>query len=103
MRLRSLGTLKDLTELRELTPEPKAVKSKYFSSIDILCYGANLCSISMKILRDEIQVKNREGTLNALQDEVMRTFNPDFIYRGYTATKAKEFYKSIGIKPRHLK
>ena len=103
MRLRSLGTLKGLTELRELTPEPKAVKSKYFSSIDILCYGANLCSISMKILRDEIQVQNREGTLNALQDEVMRTLHQDFIYQGYTDARVKRFYKSVGLKPSETK
>ena len=103
MRLRSLGTLKGLEELRELIPEPKQVKSNCFSSIDILCYGANLCSISMKILRDEIQVQNREGTLKALQVEVMRTLHQDFIYQGYTDARVKRFYKSVGLKPSETK
>lgn len=57
----------------------------------------------MKILEDEIQVKDKYKTVDALMQEATRTFKPDFIQELYTPTITKKFYKSIGVKPRYQK
>jgi len=103
MRLNTLATLRELEELNTLERESKPIKSKYYSSVDILCYSVDLCSVAMKILRGEILVKDKDLVIDALIQETKKTQHPDFIYELYTDAKAKKFYKSIGIKPQHLK
>ena len=102
-QLQELQELKGLSGLSNLTSEARPIKNKYFSSIDALCYGANLCYIAHRILEDEIKVTDRYKTVDALMSEAIRTSKPDFINELYTPTTAKKFYKSVGIKPRHQK
>lgn len=104
MRLNSLGTLRGLSDIGTMeAKEPKPIKNKYFSSVDIICYSANLCYIASKVIHDEIKVKNPNQVINDLMQEVKRTFEDDFIHELYTPTITKKFYKSIGVKPRYQK
>lgn len=99
MRLNSLGTLRGLSDIGTMeAKEPKPIKSKYLSSVGIICYSTNLCYLSMKILHDEIKVKNKYEVCNKLMQEIKRTFKDDFIDELYTDAVTKKFYKQVGIK-----
>ncbi|MBN2963167.1 hypothetical protein JWV37_00100 [Sulfurospirillum sp. T05] len=77
------------------------------SQIEIILYSTKLCLFSMRILRNEITVKNRAKVLSMTLKEVLtlnRLLAKDNYYEEtITHKEAKEVFKRIGLKPRHIK
>jgi hypothetical protein len=103
-QLKQLYRLQSIKPLSKERPEPLKIP---ISEIELILYSSNLCLFSMRILRDEIKVKNREGTLNAVNKEILKLYSllsKDDYYQYATHTKndTKKFFKDIGLKPRHI-
>jgi hypothetical protein len=83
------------------------IDKSFMSGIDLISYTSNLLLFSARILRNEIQIPNREGTLNAVNKEILKLYSllsKDDYYQYATHTKndTKKFFKDIGLKPRHI-
>lgn len=57
MDIKPLEPLQRLQPMQTITDNTKAPKSPFLSEIELILYATNLCYYSMRILRDEIQVK----------------------------------------------
>lgn len=108
--MKPLSQLKQLSRLQSIKPllkeRPEPLKTP-LNEIELISYSSNLCLFSMRILRDEIKVKNREGTLNAVMQELSKLnslLSRDNYYSHATHTKndTKKFFKEVGLKPRHI-
>jgi hypothetical protein len=100
--------LKSLKPLQGLDKNKRGTKSKYLDELELLVYSTNLCFYSMRILRNEIKVNNRAETLSLVNNEVFKLNNllskRDYFSRSeYTKKNTKEFFKKVGLKPRHIK
>jgi len=113
MKLNSLQSLRELNELKGVPPLTPLfttrvifVKNK-LSEIELLNHSSSLCLFAMRVIRDEIFVKNRENVLNMAMKEV-KTLNTllskDNYYEEATITHkaVKETFKRLGLKPRHI-
>lgn len=105
---RTLSNLETLPSIKPIKYKPtKADKSK-MSEIELILYSTNLCLFSMRILRNEISVKNRDAKLQRAINEVKKlsaAINDDaaFYNQNYTHQERREFFKSVGLKPEHIK
>lgn len=110
MRLQSLSELKRLQPLPSITPlhfERSERKAQPISEIELISYSSNLCLYSMRILRGEISVRNREAKLSALMREVSKIDSllskDDYYLHGtYTKNDTKKFFKQVGLRPEHV-
>lgn len=102
------SNIKSLKSLSTINHTKKINRSNLLNEIDLILYSTNLCLFSTRVIRDEIKVKDYRTTLNMLNNEILKLHNillkKDFIYHSsYTKKDTKEFFKKVGIKPRHLK
>lgn len=113
MKLNSLQSLRRLEDvgsvpsLRPLVYQRVTIDKSLMSEIDLILYSTNLCLFSARILRNEIQIPNRDETLTKVNNEIMKLYNllskKDFILHSEYAHKdTKQFFKSVGLKPKHI-
>lgn len=114
MKLNSLGTLRELESIgtiqsiKPMIYKRVTIDKSRLSEIELILYSTNLCLFSARILRDEIQVKNREGTLNAVTKEILKLYSilstkDYYLHSDYTKQDTKKFFKDVGIRAEHLK
>lgn len=111
MSLTNLPSLKSLDNLQGLKPLQKSkisTNKKYLNELELILYSTNLCYYSTRILRNEIEVKNRNEVLNIVTDEVGKLYNllskKDFLlHSNYTQEDTKAFFKKVGLKPKHIR
>ena len=93
--------------LKPLTKE-KVKRGNYLSNMEMILYSTNLCYYSMRILRNEIVVDNREMILNSIMKETIRMskilntkdwYNIDTVL---TQKEVKENFKRFGITKKSL-
>lgn len=93
--------------LKPLTKE-KVKRGNYLSNMEMILYSTNLCYYSMRILRNEIIVDNREMILNSIMKETIRMskilntkdwYNIDTVL---TQKEVKENFKRFGITKKSL-
>lgn len=113
MKLNSLQSLRPLADvgavprLGTLQNTRVSINKSLLSEIDIISYSTNLCLFSMRILRDEIQVPNRDEILKKVTNEVLELYKllskKDYMMESnYTKKDTKKFFKSVGLKPKHI-
>ncbi|MFA7500822.1 MAG: hypothetical protein WCY85_07410 [Sulfurimonas sp.] len=106
--LQELNSLKPIQRLRPLKQTPTSENIKHIRLSELLLYSSNLCLFSMRILRDEIQVPERAVTLNVVASEISKirkllSSNDMMIENYYTKKDTKNFFKKVGLKPKHIK
>lgn len=110
MRLQSLSKLKQLQpiqSIKQLSFKRLEAKETPLNEIELILYSTNLCLYSMRILRNEITVRNREAKLQALMREAAKMHSllsqRDFyLHSTYTKSNTKKFFKQVGLRPHHL-
>ena len=110
MKLIEIQLLKDLNTLPSLKPLQSAritIDRSHLNEIELILYSTNLCLFSMRILRNEIQVSNRTNVLNVVMNEAGKLYNllskqNILQHSNYTKKDTKTFFKSVGLKPKHL-
>ena len=111
MRLNSLQSLKELKQLRSVpTLKPLIIKKIFIdksnlSQIELISHSSSLCLYAMRILRDEITVKNRAEILAMTLKEIKKLgtmLSKNNYEETITHKEAKETFKQIGLKPRHI-
>lgn len=111
MSLANLQSLKSLDSLQRLKPLQQnkiSTNIKYLDELELILYSTNLCLFSARILRNEIEVKNRNEVLNIVTDEVGKLYNllsqKDFLlHSNYTKKDTRGFFKKVGLRPKHIK
>lgn len=111
MSLTNLQSLKSLDTLQSIKPLQQnkiSINKNLLNEIELILYSTNLCLFSMRILRNEIEVKNRNTVLNIVTDEVGKLYNliskKDFLlHSNYTKKDTREFFKKVGLKPKHIR
>ena len=114
MKLNRLGTLRELESIgtvqsiKPMIYKRVTIDKSRLSEIELILYSTNLCLFSARILRDEIIVPNREGTLNAVSKEILKLYSilskdDYYLHSTYTQKDTKKFFKDVGIRPEHLK
>ena len=112
MRLNSLQTLGELNKLKGI-PQLKplirtivTIDKSNLSQIALINHSSSLCLYAMRILRYEISVKNRAEILAMTMAEIKK-LSTMLSKNNYEETishkEAKETFKQIGLKPRHIK
>lgn len=103
--LQSLGALKQIKGIPQLKPLIKTIDKSNLSQIELISHSSSLCLYAMRILRDEIIVKNRATilamTISEIKklDTMLSNNNPE---ETITHKQAKETFKQIGLKPKHI-
>lgn len=105
--LRGLEDIKSVPSLRPLTYKRVTIDKSFMNDIDLILYSSNLCLFSARILRNEIQVPNRDATLHRVTNEIMKLSNiiskdNSYLHNERTHKDTKEFFKSVGLKPKHI-
>ncbi len=107
--LQSLGALKQIKGVPQLKPLIRTVVTidkSNLSQIALINHSSSLCLYAMRILRYEISVKNRAEILAMTLKEIKK-LSPMLSKNNYEETishkEAKETFKQIGLKPRHIK
>lgn len=111
MKLNSLRAIKNFDTLQGLKPlqyTKVSINKSLLSEMELILYSTNLCLFSSRILRNEIKVKNRNEVLNIVTNEVGKLYNlltkKDFLlHSNYTKKDTREFFKKVGLKPKHIK
>lgn len=114
MKLNSLQSLKHMRGLRDIPSLKPLIKTSVtpskgtLSEIEVILHSTNLCYFTMRLLRDEIFVNNRDKVLNMAMQEV-KNINALLSKSNYdeettlSHKEVKETFKRLGIKPRHIK
>ena len=112
MRLNSLQTLGELNKLKGI-PQLKplirtivTIDKSNLSQIALINHSASLCLYAMRILRDEIRVKNKAEILAMTLREIKKLgtmLSKNNYEETITHKEAKETFKQIGLMPRHIK
>jgi len=106
--LQSLKPLKEIQSIKALKKEPLERFKTPLSEVELILYSTNICYHSMKILRGETIVQNRNAKLNAMMQEATKISSllskRDFyLYSTYTKSDTKKFFRDVGIRAKHLK
>ena len=112
MRLNSLQSLRALKEIKgvpQIKPLIRTIvpidKSK-LSEIELLSHSASINLFAMRLLRYEISVTNRAEILAVTLKEIKKLntilSKSDYYEETITRKEAKETFKRLGIKPRHI-
>ena len=106
--LQSLGALKQIKGVPQLKPlirKTVTIDKSNLSQIALISHSSSLCLYAMRILRDEITVKNRAEILTMTLKEIKK-LGTMLSKNNYEETishkEAKETFKQIGLKPRHI-
>lgn len=105
--LRELQSVGSVPTIKPLSYRRVWIDKNFMNEIDLLLYSSNLLLFSARILRYEINVKNRERTLNATMQEVSklnRLLSKDdyYLHSDYRKKDTKKFFKDVGLKPKHI-
>jgi uncharacterized protein YoxC len=105
--LTPLKGLQNLQAIKPLQKERPHTKGVILNEIEVILYSTNLCLYCMRILRDEITVKDRERKLKQLAHEISNLSSlisqKDFYHHStYTKQNTKSFFKSVGLRPHHI-
>ncbi len=105
-----LTKIESIQKLERLTPINNKVvdRNKYLNKLELTLYSTKLCLFIARILRNEIEVKNRNEVLNIVIYEVIKLYNllskKDFLlHSNYTKKDTREFFKKVGLKPKHIR
>lgn len=112
MKLNSLQTLRELKSVGSL-PSIKpmiykrvTIDKSRLSDIALLNHSTNLCLFAMRLLHDEIKVKNKGQSLQVALNEILKLNSiiskDDYYLNDYTNKDTKKIYKEIGLKAKHL-
>lgn len=107
MTIEPLKELQSLQCIKPLSKEPPERRETPLNEIELISYSTKICLYSMRILRNEITVRNREAKLQALMREVTKMHSllsqRDFyLHSTYTKSSTKKFFKQVGLRPPHL-
>ena len=110
MKLNKLQPLKSLDTLQGIKPLIKtrvSINNKLLNEIEIILYSTNLCLFAARILREEIQIQNRNAVLSIIEAKINELYNllskKDFLlYSNYTKKDKEKFFNKIGLKPKHI-
>jgi len=108
LSIRSLEDVPAVPTIKPMRSTTKKIDKSLLNQIELIHYSTNLCLFSSRILRNEITVPNRDGTLNRTAKEIstLRTLllrDDYYMYATYTKQDTKKFFKSVGLKPKHIK
>lgn len=112
MKLNSLQTLRELKSIGSL-PSIKpmiykrvTIDKSRLSDIALLNHSSSLCLFTMRLLHDEIKVKNKEQSLQVALNEIQKLNSlisrENYHLHDYTKKDTKKLYKEIGLKAKHL-
>jgi len=107
--LQSLGALKQIKGVPQLKPLIRTtvtIDKSNLSQIELISHSSSLCLYAMRILRDEITAKNRDSILAMTLNEIRKLntiLSKNDNEETLTHKEAKETFKRIGLKPRHIK
>ena len=107
MKLNNLKSIKQLQEIQSIN-KTKVSKGKYLSELEMILYCTNITYYSMRILRNEIKVNNRDKILSDVTKEINRIYSillkDDFysIENVMTKKEQKESFKKFGITAKKL-
>ena len=107
--LQSLGALKQIKGIPQLKPLIRTIVTidkSNLSQIELISHSSSLCLYAMRILRDEITVKNRAEILAMTMAEIRRMHTMMHVNNNeesITCKDAKQTFKRLGIKPKHIK
>ncbi len=112
MKLNSLQTLRELKSvgsLKSIKPmiyKRVTIDKSRLSDIALINHSSSLCLFAMRLLHDEIKVKNKEQSLQAALKEIKKLnfviSRDDYHLHDYTNKDTKKIYKEIGLKAKHL-
>lgn len=113
MKLNSLQSLRELKELKSIPSlkslsATRAISTKgKLSESELLLHSANVCLFSMRLLRNEIFIDNRDKVLAMAMQEaknINTLLSKNNYYEESTIThkEAKATFKRLGLKPRHI-
>ena len=113
MKLNSLQTLRELKSVRSLPSiKPMIYKrvridKSYLSDIALLNHSSSICLFAMRLLHDEIKVKNKGQSLQVAINEISKlnsilSKDDYYLMSDYTHKDTKKLYKEIGLKAKHL-
>lgn len=105
---RTLLSLESLPSINPIIYKPTKADKSRLSEIELILYSTNLCLFSMRILRGEISVKNRDAKLQRAMNEVKKistVIHDDaaFYNQSYTHQERREFFKSVGLRAEHIR
>lgn len=107
--LQSLGALKQIKGVPQLKPLIRTVVTidkSNLSQIELISHSSSLCLYAMRILHYEINVPNRDSILAMTLNEIRKLntiLSKNDNEETLTHKEAKETFKRIGLKPRHIK
>lgn len=112
MKLNSLQTLRELQSIGSL-PSIKpmiykrvTIDKSRLSGIALLSHSSSLCLFTMRLLHDEIKVKDKKQSLQVALNEIKKLNSiisrDDYYLNDYTNKDTKKIYKEIGLKAKHL-
>lgn len=106
--LRELKEIDDVPQLKSLFTTRAIIAKGKLSEIELILHSTNLCYFTMRLLRDEIYVNNRDKVLNMAMQEV-NNINALLSKSNYdeettlSHKEVKETFKRLGVKPKHIK
>ncbi len=107
--LQSLGALKQIKGVPQLKPLIRTIVTidkSNLSQIELISHSSSLCLYAMRILHYEINVPNRDSILAMTLNEIRKLntiLSKNDNEETLTHKEAKETFKRIGLKPRHIK
>ena len=107
--LQSLGALKQIKGVPQLKPLIRTtvtIDKSNLSQIELISHSSSLCLYAMRILHYEINVPNRDSILAMTLNEIRKLntiLSKNDNEETLTHKEAKETFKRIGLKPRHIK
>ena len=107
MKCNSIKPIGNIKPLTALTKE-KIKRSNYLSKMEMILYSTNLCYYSTRIIRNEIEVNNRNFILDELSKEVYRMHKLlnkqefDNLENVMTKKEYKDNFKRFGITEKRL-
>ena len=107
--LQSLGALKQIKGIPQLKPLIRTVATidkSNLSQIELLLHSTNVNLFAMRLLHDEIIVPNKAEILAMTMAEIRRMHTMLHVWDeedSITCKDAKQTFKRLGIKSKHLK
>ena len=107
--LQTLGALKQIKGVPQLKPLIRTIviiDKSNLSQIALINHSSSLCLYAMRILRYEITVKNRAEILAMTMAEIKKLstmLSKNNYEDTITHKEAKETFKQIRLKPKHIK
>lgn len=104
MKLKELQTLPILSEIQPLQTQ-KQKKAEYLSSIEFLLYTADLCLFSTRLIRNEINIKNKDFILANITNEIKVLDNilqEDNLDQQISIKHKTDFFKKVKLKDKYL-